>query len=349
MDQNPYRYIFGPVPSRRLGLSLGLDLVPFKTCSFDCLYCQLGPTTHRTLERLAYVPVEDILGELRRRLDEGLSAQYLTLSGSGEPTLHKALGELIHAIKEISPIPLAVLTNGSLLWDDQVRQGLAEADLVMPSLDAGQEALFRHVNRPHPDLSFERTLDGLGAFCAEFKGQVWLEVFLLRGLSDLLPEVEKIAQACQRIRPHRVHLNTVSRPPADPRAQRVPWARIRELTSLFNGLAEPVLDLDGPERGGPAEAREVDEGKILEYLRRRPGRVNDLARSLGVHPLEAGKHLDLLMRKGLLSIRQEGGEVYFMACQLPPKGVGAGEEPGLNRSTGPDQGMAPWAPFHVKA
>ncbi|NQT19895.1 MAG: radical SAM protein, partial [Planctomycetes bacterium] len=153
------KYIFGPVPSRRLGRSLGVDVVPLKTCSYDCIYCQLGNTTCKTVERKEWVPLDDVVLELKDRLSS--RPDYITLSGSGEPTLYSRVAELIDRIKVMTDVPVAVLTNGSLLWQEEVRRQLMKADLVIPSLDAGDEVMFRLVNRPHEDVSFERMLAGL--------------------------------------------------------------------------------------------------------------------------------------------------------------------------------------------
>ena len=170
-------YVFGPVPSRRLGRSLGVDLVPLKTCSYDCIYCQLGRTTCKTIERKEWVPLDAVLNELEGKLST--RPDYITLSGSGEPTLYSRLDEVIERIKSITDIPVAVLTNGSLLWQEDVQQQLAAADLVMPSLDAGDPATFHLVNRPHEALTFEKMLSGLIAFRQHFHGRYWLEVLLL--------------------------------------------------------------------------------------------------------------------------------------------------------------------------
>jgi len=152
MTEQPKQYIYGPVPSRRLGRSLGVDLVPFKTCTFDCVYCQLGRTTNRTMERKEWVPLEPVLTQLEAKLD--LKPDYITLAGSGEPTLYSKMSELIIRIKELTDVPVAVLTNGSLLWIPEVRDALLSADLVVPSLDAGSSELFRYVNRPHTNIEF---------------------------------------------------------------------------------------------------------------------------------------------------------------------------------------------------
>jgi len=188
MKPSDMRHVYGPVPSRRLGRSLGIDLVPFKVCTYDCIYCQLGRTTDLTLERKAYVTAENIMAELAPILTAADRPDYISLAGSGEPTLNSAIGEVIRRIKQQTEIPVAVLTNGALLWMAEVQQALLAADLVLPSLDAGDDGLFQKINRPHQALSFERMIDGLAAFTRRFAGAVWLEVLLLKGMTGTAAE-----------------------------------------------------------------------------------------------------------------------------------------------------------------
>lgn len=171
------QYVFGPVPSRRLGRSLGVDLVPFKTCSYDCIYCQLGRTTNKTIQQKEWFPLDEILSQLTEKLY--LKPNYITLSGSGEPTLYSKCDELIRKIKKITDVPVAVLTNGSLLWMPQVRASLMDADLVIPSLDAGSAELFNYINRPHADISFKNMLCGLIEFGGNIKGHTGWKFFWL--------------------------------------------------------------------------------------------------------------------------------------------------------------------------
>jgi len=175
-ERRPFRHVYGPVPSRRLGRSLGIDLVPFKVCSYDCVYCQLGRTTTKTTERREWVPLAEVLPELRARLASAGPVDDVALAGSGEPTLHSALGEVIRAVRTMTSAPIAVLTNGSLLFREDVRRDLFAADVVLPSLDVGDEELFRIVNRPADGIAFEDMVEGLVTFTREFRGEVWLEV-----------------------------------------------------------------------------------------------------------------------------------------------------------------------------
>jgi wyosine [tRNA(Phe)-imidazoG37] synthetase (radical SAM superfamily) len=304
--------VFGPVPSRRLGRSLGVDLVPFKTCSYDCIYCQLGRTTHKTVERREWVPLEDILTELEGKL--AARPDYITLSGSGEPTLYSRLDELIAGIRERTDVPVAVLTNGSLLWREDVRRQLLGAHLVVPSLDAADEALFRAVNRPHESLSFRRMLDGLIAFRREYAGQYWLEVFLLAGHTAVDAEVQKIIDCVARIRPDRVQLNTATRPTAEDFAVAVPPARLAEIAARFDPPAEVIADFRGVHAHSDFRA---GHDAVLDLLRRRPCTLDDVAAGLGLHRNEAVKYLDELAACGRVRTRSADERTYYSAEPRP--------------------------------
>jgi wyosine [tRNA(Phe)-imidazoG37] synthetase (radical SAM superfamily) len=253
MNSKRPHYVFGPVASRRLGRSLGVDLVPFKTCSYDCIYCQLGRTTCKTVERREWVPMDDVLDELKQKLT--CRPDYITLSGSGEPTLHSRLGEVIEHIQAMTDVPVAVLTNGSLLWQKEVREELAVADVVLPSLSAGDAFEFVVLNRPEASLAFEQMVEGLVAFRREFTGQYWLEVFLLGGRAPIEDHVKQIAAWVKRIGPDRVQLNTASRPPAEEFAVAVPQARLTELARLFSPEAEVMVIRSGEVAADRAEWR----------------------------------------------------------------------------------------------
>ena len=301
-------HVFGPVPSRRLGRSLGIDLVPFKTCSYDCIYCQLGRTANKTVERKEYVPLDDVLEELDRRLAAGPQPDYVTLSGSGEPTLYSRLGPLITGIKERTDRPVAVLTNGSLLWDPDVQNSLLGADLVIPSLDAGDDATFQWINRPHPAVSFERMVGGLEAFCRRFSKPVWLEVFLLQGLNATGIQLERIVRLVDRIAPDRVQLNTATRPSCEDFAVAVPLEELRQAARAFGDRTEVIAEYHVADRGEYCQARRED---ILNLVMRRPCTLDDAAIGLGLHRNEAAKHLEELVRERVLVCERDGGRVYY--------------------------------------
>jgi len=207
-------YTYGPVPSRRLGRSLGVSPIPPKTCSYTCIYCQLGKTTHLQVKRKSFFPKENILAEIRKRRGQS-DIDYVTFVGDGEPTLCKDLGWLITQTKNELNLPVAVITNGSLLFLDEVRNDLINADVVLPTLDAGDEKTFRTVNRPHRSITFELMRQGLIDFRREFTGQIWLEVMLVEGVNDSNGELKSIKKSIDLIKPDRVYVMTPIRPPAE--------------------------------------------------------------------------------------------------------------------------------------
>lgn len=300
--------VFGPVPSRRLGRSLGVDLVPFKTCSYDCIYCQLGRTTHKTVERREWVPLETLLDALRPKL--ALRPDWITLSGSGEPTLYSRLNELMDGIHRMTAVPVAVLTNGSLLWQPEVRRQLSGADLVIPSLDAGDPDVFAAVNRPAPDIAFETMLDGLIRFRQEFSKPYWLEVFLLEGINTAEDQIAAIEDCARRIGPDRIQLNTATRPPAEAYAVAVAPERLARIAARFTPSAEVIADYRGVHAQPDFTVR---RDAVLELLGRRPCTEEDIAGGLGIHRNEAVKYIADLESQGRLDRRIAGGRIYYSA------------------------------------
>jgi len=315
MKSKSQRYIFGPVPSRRLGRSLGVELVPFKTCSYDCIYCQLGRTTCRTVKRREWVPMNAVLDELKQKLT--CRPDYITLSGSGEPTLHSRLGEIIEHIQAMTAVPVAVLTNGSLLWQKEVREELALADVVLPSLDAPDPERFESINRPHPDITFERLVDGLETFRREFTGKYWLEVMLLDGYTSLPPQVRQLADYARRIRPDKVQLNTAVRPPAEEYAMAAPPQRLAEIAAAFGPGAEVIAEYRGH---GISTSSDDGQRAVLELLRRRPCTEADLAGGLAMRPIELAKHLAVLEATGQVASHRRGGLVYYQLARHAASG-----------------------------
>jgi len=299
-------YVFGPVPSRRLGGSLGVDLVPFKTCTYDCIYCQLGRTTRKTTERQEWVPLDDVLAELKDKL--ALRPDYITLSGSGEPTLHSRLDELIDRVRVMTKVPIAVLTNGSLLWQDEVRRQIMDAHLVIPSLDAGGSDLFQSVNRPHRSLSFKQMLEGLITFRDQYNGEYWLEVFLLDGKTATDLEARMIAEAVERIKPDHVQLNTATRPTAEKSAVMVDRQRMENLATLFDPPAEVIADYRGVHAQSDFKAGRQN---VLEMIQRRPCSLEDIAEGLGMHRNEVIKYVEELEASGLLEKRESGSTLFY--------------------------------------
>ena len=313
MSSNDFKYLYGPVPSRRLGRSLGIDLVPFKTCTYDCIYCQLGRTTNKTIERREYTPVKEILNELKIKLSTGDSPDYISIAGSGEPTLHSYIGELIGMIKNMTTIPVAVLTNGSLLYQPEVRAALMRADLVIPSLDAGDETMFRYVNRPHDGVSFGNMVNGLIGFTDDFPGQVWLEVLLVSGVTGMAADVKKIAVLAKLIGANRVQLNTVCRPAAEEYACAVEKNQMKNLASLFTGEVDIINDDESVDLSVTA-AKDTANEEIVSLLARRPCTLTGICSGLGLHPHNATKKLQKLAdEKRITTLRTEHDVFYIIA------------------------------------
>ena len=273
-------HLFGPVPSRRLGRSLGVDLIPRKTCPFDCIYCEVGRTTDKTVARQEYRE-EAILAELSDYLRQGPpELDYITLAGSGEPTLNLGLGRIIGHIKALTATPVAVLTNGALLYLPEVREELKDADLVLPSLDAAREETFRAINRPLPDYPLSRLLEGLKACRREYAGRIWLEVLLLRGLNDSEADLEALRLALRTIRPDKVQLNTAVRPGVEDYARPLDAEAMAAIAGyLSDGLEVEVVAAGN---GVAAQAMAVNDALLVEMLARRPMTAADLARVLGL-------------------------------------------------------------------
>jgi wyosine [tRNA(Phe)-imidazoG37] synthetase (radical SAM superfamily) len=305
-DNKQRSYIFGPVPSRRLGRSLGVDLVPFKTCSYDCIYCQLGRTTNKTVQRREWLPLDEIISQLKEKLY--LKPDYITLSGSGEPTLFSRCGEMICKIKEITSIPVAVLTNGSLLWMPEVRESLLGTDTVLPSLDAGNDAAFQYVNRPHPDISFDRMLDGLIQFRKEYHGKYWLEVFLLTGVTTLEKEINGLKTCISSIRPDKVQVNTVTRPPTESFAEPVQREELENLAAQLYEHSEVIADYKNVHKKQEFAAQRED---VLTLLKRRPCSVEDIAAGLGLHRNEVVKYIEELLLEDKIEAKLQNQQLYY--------------------------------------
>ena len=293
------RFVYGPVPSRRLGQSLGIDPIPFKTCNWNCVYCQLGRSTPMTNERRDYFPPDEIVEEVKVSIESHAPGEidWMTFVGSGEPTLHAGLGGMIRQIKGLTEIPVAVITNGALLYQPEVRKDLIRADAVLPSLDAGSEALYRKINRPWAELTFERLVSGLTTFRREYGGKLWVEVMLIRGVNDTEPALQDLARIINGIGPDEVHLNLPIRPPSEPWVNPSGEEGLNRARRLLGEVAKVV-----PPAGGVFDLSTYDdvmdavigvvtrhpmlEEEILQTLERwTPGQVKDALARLS----ESGK------------------------------------------------------------
>jgi wyosine [tRNA(Phe)-imidazoG37] synthetase (radical SAM superfamily) len=241
------KYIYGPIPSRRLGQSLGIDPVPLKTCNWNCVYCQLGRSVPLTNVRDEYVPRTLVIEQLRVALDAHRPDEidYISFVGSGEPTLHSGLGWMIRHVKEMTDIPVAVITNGSLLYLADVRNELAAADVVMPTVVAGNQELYKQINRPHPDITFGRIAEGLLSFREEFLGELWVEVMLIKGLNDTVPALRELATALRSVQPDEVHITLPTRPPSETWVEPPDEESVLCTTAILGDVAHVVLPAGG--------------------------------------------------------------------------------------------------------
>jgi len=304
-----FHHLYGPVPSRRLGRSLGIDLVPYKICTYDCIYCQIGKTTQKALERREYVPVKDILEEVERFLKEETSSiDYLSLSGSGEPTLHSKIRDIIEGLKRITSIPVAVITNGSLLYLKEVQKDLLDADVLLPSLDAVSPEVFAKVNRPDEGFSVERTVEGLVQFRKIYKGQIWLEILFCRGVNDSQSELTLMKEAINRIQPDKIHLNTVVRPPSEKRVLPLDEIEMERIRDFFGDKAEIISEFY---RHPPLISERDIKEEILKVLRRRPLSLSDLSKGMGIPQNELDQYIIPLTQAGKIQKRIFGESVYY--------------------------------------
>jgi wyosine [tRNA(Phe)-imidazoG37] synthetase (radical SAM superfamily) len=293
------KYVYGPVPSRRLGQSLGIDTIPLKTCNWNCVYCQLGRTVPLTNKREEYYPSKLILAEVKAALARHQPGEidWVTFVGSGEPTLHSGIGWLIQEVNSITELPIAVITNGALLYLPQVRCSLTGADVVMPSLDAGTADLYRQINRPHPEVTFNRLVDGLIAFRQAYDGKLWIEVMLVRGLNDTEPALGEIAAILNRIQPDEVHINLPTRPPAEIWVEPSGEEGLMRARAIFGDIATVVHPAEG---SFDLSGFDTIVEAIVAIITRHPMRQEELERTLAYHT--PGK-----VREALAELEASGG------------------------------------------
>jgi wyosine [tRNA(Phe)-imidazoG37] synthetase (radical SAM superfamily) len=302
------KYVYGPVPSRRLGQSLGIDPIPLKTCNWNCVYCQLGRTRPLVNERIGYFPPEEILAQVKDALDAHVTGEidWVTFVGSGEPTLHIGIGWMIHQVKALTNIPVAVITNGALLHLPSVREELSVADAVLPSLDAGTAELFRRINRPHPEITFKRHLRGLISFSRNYKGLLWPEVMLVRDLNDTEEALREIADAFHQIRPDEVHIGLPTRPPAEVWVQPSDDEGLMRASAILGDIARVIYPVEG---SFDLSGYESVIDAVIGIITRHPMREEELKRtlaqwapgevSLALSKLEAGGQAQMIERYGV--------------------------------------------------
>lgn len=270
------KYVYGPVPSRRLGNSLGIDPIPFKTCNYQCIYCQLGKTTNFTNIRKRYLPTREIIIEMEKAiiLNEN-KFDYLTFVGSGEPTLHKDLKDLILSAKELTEKPICVITNGSLLNLKEIQEALIYSDVILPSLDAGDSKSFIKINRPHSSITYEKLIQGFIDFRKIYKNEFWIEVMLLKGINDTKEELIKIKEKLDLIKPDKIDINVPIRPPVEE------WVKIpdKNIISVLDEIFGDYNNINFPEEGSFSIYSLDFEKEVLSIIERHPLRQDQIIKT----------------------------------------------------------------------
>ncbi len=306
-----YKYLFGPVPSRRLGMSLGIDLIPKKVCSLNCVYCEVGKTTKLTLDRMEYVKYDKVIAELKQFMSNNPKIDYITFSGSGEPTLNSRIGDVLNFIKKNYPdVKTAVLTNGTLLFDQKLRIELLQADVILPSLDAASQYVFEKINRPNSNLKIETYIQGLIDLRKGYKGNIWLEIFLLKDYNDSKEELDLLKKAILKINPDIIQLNTLDRPGTV--AGLIPLSKneLQKIIDYWNLLNVEII-ASVSERAAIESFNGDIETAILETIARRPCTLDDLHRFLGIHISEINKYLGALEANNKIrTVNLERGVFY---------------------------------------
>jgi len=306
-------YIFGPVPSRRLGLSLGVDLLNCKSCDFNCVYCELGRTFKYVDKRQIFVKTQDVIEEVKGFLATGVKADYITFSGSGEPTLALNLGEAIQEVKKLTSIPVALITNGSFFYDKKIREDAARADVVLPSLDAADEDTFIKINRPHRGFDFNKFLDGFIQFCNEYKGKIWIEVMLVKGINESDEHILKLKSIFDGLlNIEKIQLNTVVRCRAEEFAELVDDERLNKIKNLLGPKAEII----GYFKGEKIKTINNLKDAILSIIRLRPVTIQDLKSVLDVDEKEIENILESLQKNNHIKKEQFYGKEFYKGLNI---------------------------------
>ena len=295
--------VFGPVLSKRLGNSLGIDVIPHKTCSYNCIYCQLGSEENTITDLTNYYSVDEIIYELKEALLNNKNIDYITFTGSGEPTLYKDLKKLIYEIKQITDIPVCIITNGSLLYKQEMRSNLLLADLIIPSLDAGNEETFKLIDNPNKEIDFDKMVEGLIEFKKVFKGEYWLEIFLLKDINDNEDELDDIIKIVKKIKPDRIQLITATRRVANEKAKALTDEELKKIRKYFNSKCDIEIDIPNISENHKGNTRILTEEDIVNFLIRQPDTAYIIAKSFNENERKVKELLDLLVKKN--KVREE--------------------------------------------
>lgn len=310
-----YKYLFGPVPSRRLGMSLGVDLVPFKICTLDCVYCECGLSTKITLERKEYIIFDRVKEELIHFFQNSPKPDYITLTGSGEPTLNSRIGDIIDFCKSNFSTKIAVLTNGTLLSDPQLRKELLNADLVLPSFDAAKIDSFKKINMPHKDIDIDKYLQGLIDFRKEFEGEIWLEILILPDYNNSLEEILELKKAIEQIKPNKVQLNTLDRPGALTNLRAASHAELKHIIEIWQLPNIEIVSRQYNRKDIKAFRNDIEQA-IIETIKRRPCTIEDICQILGLDIKELNKYLSILSSENKIYTELLNNQFFYKTNQL---------------------------------
>ncbi|MFA7057464.1 MAG: radical SAM protein [Candidatus Cloacimonadales bacterium] len=312
-----YKHLFGPVISRRLGISLGVDVVPYKYCSMDCVYCEVGKTTNLLNEPQELVNLEEVIKELDEYISNNPKLNYITFSGAGEPLLYSKIGELINYIKAKYPqYKLALITNSSHISRSDIQDELLKLDMIMPSLDSVNQDIFESINRPHPSIKIADIIANLIEFNKNFTGEMWLEIFFIPDLNDLAPELEAMRDVIIKINPERVQLNALDRPGTEPWVIQEDFNKLEEIKAFFEAgipssiMVEVIKKVNQELYDNNPDSIETED-KIISTITRRPCTAQDLSQMLNVHINAINKVLHkLIEKKKIEGIHQDRGIFY---------------------------------------
>lgn len=314
-------YVYGPVPSRRLGRSLGVDPIPPKTCNFSCVYCQLGRTTAFTNARQDFFPPNIILQQVIQRVDQigKDNIDYITFVGDGEPTLCRSLGWLIEQVKSTTLLSVAVITNGALLYRAEVREQLMNADVVLPTLDAGTSKTFKRINRPHPTINFQKMVEGMSIFREMYHGQLWIEIMVIKGINDQQSELEQIKHYLGQIKADRVYINVPVRPPAESWVKPPSQEGLARVRASLGDVIEIILPETGDFRIISQDIPSIKQ-ELIQIIKRHPMRLEQIKKLLQQNQITNPEDLMTdLEKKGYINHMEYQNQVYFFSTELKMK------------------------------
>lgn len=295
------KYLFGPVNSRRLGISLGIDLLPYKTCSLDCIYCECGSTTLLTTERREYVNTVDVINELNEYLSSKPNLDYITFSGSGEPTLHSGIGKIISFLKSYYPeYRICVLTNSTLLHLKEVRDEIISADVIVPSLDAMTDDSLHKILRPHDSVTIGNILNGISSLYCEFSGKIIIEYFVIPGVNDSNEEIDLLKRYLMTIDSAVVQLNYLSRPGAEKNVPKASYDQLKLIAGRLSPVNVQIID-SAIDNLNDKEIEKAVFDKISTY-----STTDDLSLTFGLRKSDMIKILKRLEDSGLVESFDSG-------------------------------------------